>query len=139
MIDKSANPFVVDYSGKTHFERDDLGRLSNLPSQKSVYFTTRPIEGEFKDENSFTDPWFYKTGVFDGKFDSLIGQGATGTVLRGEWFGKKAAFKFVDTGTQIFQREFEDSLKSLEEKLSVMISIQSTVGSKIVKFYGHYR
>ena len=139
MIDRGANPFVVDRVGRTKFDIHNLGYLSNLPSQKSVYFTTRPLPDEFKEQNEFPDPWFYKTGVFDGKFDCVIGQGAAGTVISGEWFGKKAAFKFVEIGTQEWQEYTTESLKTLYEKLSEMISIQSTVGSKIVSFYGHYR
>ena len=69
----------------------------------------------------------------------MIGQGASATVLRGDWFGKKAAFKFVEIGTQIRQEKTEDNLKALNEKLSEMNTIQSTEGSKIVDFYGHYR
>ena len=139
MIDKGANPFVVSYEGNTDFERRNLGHLSNLPSQKSVYFTTRSFEGESKHKIGFLEPWFYRSGVFDGKFESLIGQGATGTVISGEWFGRKAAFKFVEIGKQKEQILAKDSLKTLDNKLSEMISLQSTIGSKIVNFYGHYR
>ena len=85
------------------------------------------------------DPWLYQTGVFDGKFDSVIGQGASGKVISGEWFGKKAAFKFVDIGDQKHQEDPEDASKTLNEKLREMISIQSSEGSKIVSLYGHYR
>ena len=89
MIDRGANPFVVSYSGTTRFSNNyygeakhkkDLGYLSNLPSQKSVYFTVRPLDGEFAGKTSFSDPWFYQTGVF-GKFDSVIGHGASGIVV----------------------------------------------------------
>ena len=137
MIDRGANPFVVAYDGQTR--ADKVCNLSNLPSKKSVYFTTRLLPNEFKEQNDFLNQWFYTTGVFDGKFDSMIGKGSSGTILSGEWFGKKAAFKFVEIGTQKFQEETEDSLKTLNEKLSEMISIQLTKGSKIVSFYGHYR
>ena len=139
MIDRGANPFVVEYSGTTQFENFNLGHLSNLPSQKSIYFTTRPLPDEFQQQNVFPDPWFYKTGIFKGKYNSVIGRGAAGTVINGEWFGKKAAFKFVEIGAQKFQKETTDALRTLDEKLSEMVSIQSTVGSKIVSFYGHYR
>ena len=139
MIDEGVNPFVVDYGDDTQFEMRNLGHLSNLPSKKSVFFTTRSLEGEYKQKTGFPEPWFYQNGVFDGKFKSLIGQGATGTVISGEWFGKKAAFKFVEIGSQKYQKIKEDGLKTLDDKLSEMISIQSTSGSKIVKFYGHYR
>ena len=139
MIDKGVNPFVVSYNGKTQFGLHDLGHLSNLPRQKSVYFTTRPLPEEYREQNEFPDPWFYKTGVFDGKFDSAIGQGAAGRVISGEWFGQRAAFKFVKIGVQKFQQLASDNLKTLNEKLSEMISSQSIVGSKIVSFYGHYR
>ena len=53
--------------------------------------------------------------------------------------GKKAAFKFVDIGTQKFHEGSTDALKTLDEKLSEITSIQATKGSKIVSFYGHYR
>ena len=139
MIDRGANPFVVAGNGCTQFDIFNLGHLSNLPSQKSIYFTIRPLPNDFKQQNEFPDPWFYKTGIFNGKFNSVIGQGAAGTVIKGEWFGRKAAFKFVEIGAQKYQDLIEDTLKTLDEKLSEMISIQSTVGSKIVSFYGHYR
>ena len=139
MIDKGANPFVVGYDGDTEFNLRDLGHSSNLPSQKSVYFTTRPFEGEFKDNTSFLEPWFYQNGVFDGKFDSLIGQGASGTVISGEWCGKKAAFKFIEVRTQGNPKYATDAVKTLNESLREMTSIQSTAGLNIVSFYGHYR
>ena len=139
MIDRGANPFVVDYQGQTHFKTRNLGFLSNLPCQKSVYFTTRSLPDQFKEESKFPDPWFYRTGVFNGKFVSVVGQGAAGIVISGEWFGKKAAFKFVEIGAQKFQQTVPDTLKNLDRKLSEMTSIQSTAGSKIVAFYGHYR
>ena len=136
MIDNGVNPYIVDFEGKTMFEKFNLGSLSNLPSKKSVYFTTRPLVESNPD---FDDPWFYKTGVFNGKFNSLIGKGASGTVISGEWAGKKAAFKFVEIGSQEWQTNAEDALISLDEKLSEMTSIQATKGSKIVDFFGHYR
>ena len=116
--------------------------MSNLPKQKSVFFTIRPLSDEFKEQNNFSDPWFYKTGVFDGKFNSVIGQGASGIILSGEWYGKKAAFKFVDIGQKTRspgKETIDGSLKSLDKKLLEMTSIQQTKGSKIVSFYGHYR
>ena len=139
MIDKGANPFVVAYDGTNRFDNSKLDHLSNLPTKKSVFLTTRPISNEFVQKYNFPDPWFYRTEVFDGKFDSFIGQGASGTVLKGEWYGKKAAFKFVEIGTQHFQKYTPDAIKSLDEKLSEMISISASVGSKVVSFYGHYR
>ena len=138
MIDNGANPYVVSYTGLRNFDKHYLGSLSNLPRQKSVFFTTRRIVGDFESNPDFDDPWFYKTGVFNGKFDSVIGRGSSGIVLSGEWAGRKAAFKFVQIGNQKWQ-ETSDSLKTLNKKLSEMTSIQATKGSKIVSFYGHYR
>ena len=137
MIDKGANPFIVEYSGTSRAYQ--TRHLSNLPTQKSAYFITRPLASDDESKAAFLDPWFYQTGVFDGKFHSMIGQGASGTVISGEWFGKKAAFKFVEIGVQKLDEYVVEALKKLDEKLSEMISIQSTVGSKIVSFYGHYR
>ena len=139
MIDRGANPFVVAYVDTESPWIDETRNLSNLPNQKSVYFTIRSLPNELKEQNAFSDPWFYKTGIFDGKFVRVIGQGATGRVISGEWFGKKAAFKFVEIGTQKFQEEVADGLKTLNEKLTEMLSIQAIVGTKIVSFNGHYR
>ena len=140
MIDKGANPFIIQIAGKTN--EDETRHLSNLPTQKSIYFTTRPLEGNDESKDDFLNPWFYKTGVFDGKFNSVIGQGASGIILSGEWYGKKAAFKFVDIGQKTRspgKETIDGSLKSLDKKLLEMTSIQQTKGSKIVSFYGHYR
>ena len=137
MIDKGANPFVVDGSGAAQIKR--TRNLSNLPTKKSVFFTTRPLPDEFEEKSDFPDPWFYRTGVFDGKFQSVVGQGASGVVLNGEWYGKKAAFKFVEIESQNFQLFAEDCIRTLDEKLSEMISISALVGTKVVSFYGHYR
>ena len=137
MIENGVNPFIVSFGG--HTWATETRHLSDLPSQKSIYFTTRRNVGKSGSNPDFLDPWFYKTGVFNGKFDSLIGQGATGTVISGEWAGKKAAFKFVEVGTQKWQNSAGDCLKILNEKLSEMTSIQATKGSKIVSIYGHYR
>ena len=140
MIDKGANPFVVAFDDSDQFTNCSLAKanLSNLQTKKSVFFTIRPFIGGNKDKGVFVDPWFYLTGVF-GSFDSVIGQGASGTVLSGVWFGRKAAFKFVEIGRQKFQEDVRDSLIVLNEKLSEMTSIQSTEGSKILSFFGHYR
>ena len=140
MIDKRANPFIVKYNGETQSEIYDLSNLKNLPPSKSVYFLTRPLVDNDQTNDDFLDPWFYRNGVFDGKFDSEIGQGASGRVISGQWHGKKAAFKFVEIGEQKFPTQFvKDALKDLDEKLFEMISIQATKGSKIVQFFGHYR
>ena len=140
MIDNGANPHVVPYAGSdyTQSELENLGHLSNLPTQKSVFFTTRPFPDDFKNQTIFPDPWFYRTGVF-GQFESVIGQGASGTVLSGDWFGQKAAFKFVEIGLQQFQSDASEALKTLDEKLTEMTSIQAAKGDKVLPFYGHYR
>ena len=146
MIERGANPFIVPYNGKTQYWEQNLHEqnLSNLPTTKSAYFLTRPLVGNDGNKTEFCDPWFYRNGVFDGKFDSAIGQGASGRVISGKWYGKKAAFKFVEIENQKIQKisdskNVEESLKILEEKLSEMTAIQATKGSKIVQFYGHYR
>ena len=65
----------------------------------------------------------------------MIGRGASGTVISSKWFRRTAAFKFVEIGAQKFQQTKKDGLKTLDEKLPEMISINS----KKVSFYGHYR
>ena len=142
MIEQGANPFIVAGNDIDEFSNWNLAKLSlsNLPTKKSVFFTIRPFIGDKKDKDVFLDPWFYRTGVF-GTFDSVIGQGASGIVLSGDWFGRKAAFKFVEIGAQNMPQsnDIKDGLKVLNGKISEMTSIKETEGSKIVSFYGHYR
>ena len=137
MVNNGANPYVVSYNGRSQFDHYHLENLSNLPTKQSIYYTTRPVIDEFKDKAGFRDPWFYRTGIFDGKFNAVIERGASGIVFSGKWCGKHAAFKFVEFKA----REFEfaaDSVRSLD-KLSEMKAMQVTKGSKVLSFYGHYR
>ena len=136
MINRGANPFVR-WDGMLQYEVFNLDYLSNLPSQKSVYFITRPIPDEFMKQNNFLGPWRYKTGVFDGKFVSVIAsEESIGTVISGYWFGKRAAYEFVQIGTQKYQTEARDRLKTLNERLTIGSTIQR--GSKIAPLF-HYR
>ena len=140
LVDKGANPFI-QYFGSiskcVHYVDYGLSNLTNLPKRKSVFFTTQPLLEDFKDQSDFASPWFYNTGVF-GEIESKIDQGAHGIVLKGTWFGRKAAFKYVDIGTQIWHSEIKEPNEELEKKLYEMKSLMTTEGSKIVKFYGHY-
>ena len=81
MVNNGANPYVVSYNGRSQFDHYHLENLSNLPTKQSIYYTTRPVIDEFKDKAGFRDPWFYRTGIFDGKFNAVIGRGASGTVF----------------------------------------------------------
>ena len=137
MIDKGANPYIVDYNGNTQYKLEGLDHLPNMP--KSVFFTTRPLVGNNRSKVDFLDPWFYHNGVFNINLGTVCGRGTSGTVITGEWYGKKAAYKFVEIGTQKFEKDVPDAIKNLDEKLAEMTSIQATKGSKIVQFYGHYR
>ena len=60
-------------------------------------------------------------------------------MISGQWAGKKAAFKFVEVGSQKHHEKVHDALKTLNDKLSEMTSIQATKGSTIISFFGHYR
>ena len=142
MIDMGVNPFLVstldDCDAFTSWNLEG-SNLSNLPTKKSIYFTIRPLPDDFKDKGDFLAPWFYQTGFY-GNCDTVIGQGASGVVLSGDWFQKKAAFKFVEIGKQKMLGSLtEDHLKAMDQNLSEMTWNQSTKGSKIISFYGHYR
>ena len=51
MIDKGANPFIVSYGGKTW--ADETRNLSNLPTKKSIFFTTQPFPMSSKEKTTF--------------------------------------------------------------------------------------
>ena len=137
MINRGANPFVVNCYGNTQYELGKLSELNleNLSTKKSVYFSVQPVIGD----QTLAEPWYYQSGVYPGDFDVKIGQGASGIVVSGQCQGKPAAFKFNHIGEQKFQQNTRDALATLNEKLGEMTSVQSISGSKIVRFFGHYR
>ena len=136
MINQGANPNVVHYTGISNYEFYKLQALKLiLPPEKSIYFSVQ----KFDDDKNLADPWFYQSGIYKGSFDSKIGSGASGTVLRGKWNGKPAAFKFVPIGEQKYQKMTEHALVTLNQKLEEMTSMKSISGSKMVRFFGHYR
>ena len=96
------------------------------------------VEEEYFDYVDSKWTWFYE-GQFGSKIRSVVGQGASGVVLSGEWRGKKAAFKLIKIGTTVTQENIEDNLMHQNNKLSELIMIQETKGSKILAFYGHFR
>ena len=141
MIDRGVNPYVIDYSGESEFVFEKLSSLSNLPTSKSIFFSIQSFECfcDHKCGSDLSTPWFYKNGVFDGQFDRILGKGASGVVLHGFCHGFEAAFKFVEVEQQEFKEYAEDALDELNRKLGEMRSVQTTAGSKIVNFYGHFR
>ena len=131
--------------------------------------------------------WTYKSGVFPGQFECVLGRGGEGVVIQGSWHGKDAAFKFSphkhtkkdkplskkqlkkyieSVQEEHFKKKIpldqalttalakssnavprenckedtqESAQKHLVKNLNEIFKIQSTVGSAIVKPYGHYR
>ena len=138
MLNNGANPYICNYNGNSSVHHLRRAGYEIDMKQRSVYFTTQPLFGT---NPGFLHPWFYKTGVFNGNFDleKPLGEGSAGIVIKGEWAGKKAAFKFVDIGKQQQLGHAKYSLEILGKKLSEMNEIQSTKGSRILSFYGHYR
>ena len=141
MINRGVNPYVVDHNGLSQFELWNLSNMSNLPSSRSIFFSIEPFKCfcDVKCQSDLSNPWFYRNGIFDGKFDYVIGKGASGVVLHGYCHGVEAAFKFVDIGEQQFLEYVTDNLAELNRKLGEMRSIQATRGSKILDFHGHFR
>ena len=101
-----------------------------IPSLISAFFSIEPFGCfcDLKCDSDLSTPWFYKNGIFDGKFDKIIGKGVSGIVLHGFCHGVEAAFKFVEI------KELE-----VQEYLDEMRSVQTAEGSRIVNFYGHFR
>ena len=113
--------------------------MSEIVTDKSIYFTTRPV---FSKSRSISYWPLYSSGIFDGKFQEEVGQGAFGTVISGEWEGKNAAFKFVEiksAGEIVSTRIFGELPKVLNESLDEIKSMLTTKGSRILRYYGHYR
>ena len=128
MIAKGANPHVTGLNDTTEFKTWNLSSLSNVPEIKSIWFTV--------------DNWTYTNGVYPGNFEEKLGSGGEGTVIRGEWNGEPAAFKFVQIDEEFAtQRRFksvEAGLSDLKKRLNEMEQLVSVKSSTIVNFFGHY-
>ena len=131
MIDQGANPHIRDEAGRTQI---DLSNLVNVPSVKSVFF---PIK-KFPSGN-LGDPWFYTTGVYDGKYGRVIGKGGEGMVIQGEWNGQAAAYKFVEMKGQKYHDTRDDHVADMNERLKEMTEMMATLGDAILHLEAHFR
>ena len=136
MLNQGANPFVQDTNGNTNYAFYSISstNLTNLPKKKSVFF---PIV-DFGN-STLLGPWQYKTGVFPGQFNRLIGSGGEGHVVAGIWNNEKAAYKWVPIGKQEFKSSMHEVLADMEMKLSEMRTMQTTIGTSIMPIIGHFR
>ena len=86
---------------------------------------------------SLLHPWTYTSGVYPGCYSKVVGYGGEAIVIQGKWAGTKAAFKFVPLGNQKLTKYANEALTDLYDKLSQMIEMDATEGSKILKLLGH--
>ena len=111
-----------------------MSNLSNLRSVKSVFY---PIK-KFSTGN-LGEPWYYTTGVNDGKFGRVIGKGGEGTVVEGDWNGQPAAYKFVEIKGLKRGKNYSDMLADMNERLKEMTEMMATPGDAILPFQAHFR
>ena len=134
MIDKGANPHIIAYHGYAKSASNDLTKLKNVPTIKSVFYSIKDFN-----ESNLGDPWCYTTGVYDGKFARLIGKGGEGTVILGEFDSRPAAYKFVKVKNQKYGARYEDHLKDMKERLKEMTDQIEAEGDSIFYLDAHYR
>ena len=140
MIDNGFNPYVVSHEGKSGMKtllyRGSLSDLTIPEMQKSVYLSINPDRSY---PSQLQDAWYYSNGIFPGNFEKRIGKGGEGVVLKGQWLGKDAAFKFIEIKDYKHQEKPIDSLKNLRKRLTEINTLKSIDGSCIIDPYGHYR
>ena len=134
MIDLGANPHIRDVNGDTNYDNFGLSNLNNLPSVKSVFFSIKKFS-----TGNVGEPWYYTTGVYDGKFGRVISKGGEGTVIQGEWNGQPAAFKFVQMKGLKFREKYSDNMADINERLKEMTEMLATPGDVILSLEAHYR
>ena len=130
-----------------------------------MFFSIEPqlCDCETKCAGDLPYKWTYVNGVFPGSFESILGKGGEGTVIQGKWHSKEAAFKFTPVKhTQKYtspEKKYvddpeigESARKKLHEEctqeyaeehllrnLNEIFKMQATIGSAILKLYGHFR
>ena len=84
--------------------------------------------------------WEYQTGVYNqGRYGQVRGSGGEGTVIEGLWKNQPAAFKFVIVRDQKLMETVSGELADMNARLTEMTNMESTKGTAILKFNGHYR
>ena len=136
MVDSGANPYIVDFEEKTHFDKYSLSHLSLPEMPRSVYFSLYPDES-FPSE--LQRAWYYSNGVFSGKYEEIIGKGGEGFVVSGQWMEVDAAYKFVEIKNQKLEKTVGDGLKDLKLRLTELNALKEIKGSRILREYGHFR
>ena len=133
MIQRGANPHVLNYAGESQYNKNSLGSLSNLPEEESIFFQVKSFPS-----GNLISPFHYETGVYPGQFGRVIGKGGEGVVIEGKWNNEQAAFKFVTIRDQKVTGFAEDTLANMNARLREMIEMESINGSNIVKLNGHF-
>ena len=130
MLDSGANPFVLNSTGDSEYKlwsiKNQSTSLTSKP--KSIfhtigYYSCKCIMAPCSISLFF--PWFYSSGVFNGKFTRLIN--GSSRVVEGVLCGKRVVFKFVP---------LYDDIGALKRQIDEM----ETYGVDVkVPFYWHYR
>ena len=134
MIDLGANPHIRNASGESYYDNFGLSNLNNLPSVKSVFFSIKKFS-----TGNVGEPWYYTTGVYDGKFGQLVGKGGEGIVIQGEWNGQPAAYKFVAMKGLKLNQIWGHNMEDMEGRLKEMTEMMATSGDAILPFKAHFR
>ena len=134
MIRREANPHILNHHGNSGYNLYSLGSLSNVPSIESIYFPIKSFPS-----GNLASPFHYENGVYPGNFCQVIGKGAEGIVIQGNWGNEKAAYKFVEVRDQKFIEKVKDNLADMNARVREMIEMESITGSNILKFNGHFR
>ena len=134
MIQRGANPHVLDYNGRSDYDTYSLGFLSNVPTVESIFFSIKSFPS-----GNLASPFHYETGIYPGQFCRVIGKGGEGTVIQGIWGNDKAAFKFVQVRDQKIRKTVEDDLADMNARVREMVEMESINRSNILNFNGHFR
>ena len=134
MIDLGANPYIRNAAGKTQFDVCSVSNLKNVPSIRSVFYATKNFQ-----PGNLGEPFCYTTGVYDGKLGRVLGKGGEGKVIRGEWNGQQAAYKFVQIKREKQADNYSQVMEDMNERLKEMTEMMATPGDAILPFIAHYR
>ena len=134
MISRGANPHVLRFDDKSEYSMHSLSSLSNVPTVESIFFPIKSFPS-----GNLPSPFHYETGIYPGQFCQVIGKGGEGIVIKGIWGNENAAYKFVQVRDQKFMEFVEDGLVDMNTRVREMIEMETTSGSNILKFNGHFR
>lgn len=154
LLEKGVNPFVVDHTENTQFQRwaasfshveqELLNRYRNplLSDQTSIYYSLRDLTcADYSCLEGCSDKmekFRCYNGVKGEKLEKL-GQGGQGKVYKGQWHGEEAAFKHINMQPIAYGRVTNEAVIDSNRTIEEFLQTSELKHDNILTCWGSFR